>query len=151
MSGKQVKILEVALFAAYSVGVAVVLSCMSCAHIQPATVSTVMKSVVKVNGPEQLVPFDDVKEGLRPLPCIQPPKYYNGLDRVLETCKYNINSDSMPAVCAYLGRKMMDDDQVFVCGAVKVQDNCKAQWRLTMMQCVLPVEDKPENQLNKDK
>ena len=113
------------------------LTCISCAHTSPNKITA---------GPT--VAFSDVKEGLRPANCVQPPKFYNGLDISLETCRWNVN-ENMPAVCGFLGKKIMNDDQVFICGAVMVQDTCKSKYRLTMTQCVLPVE-KPEEPLNKD-
>ena len=86
--------------------------------------------------------FEDVKKGLRPLPCVQPAKSYDGLDIAVETCSYNVDN-KMPAVCGYLGKRLEDGDVVMVCGQVWMQDTCTSKWRLTMKQCVLPVE-KPE-------
>ena len=117
-----------------------VLACISCAHTQ------VQPKAAPVT--EQLVPFNDVMHGLRPKPCVQAPKHYDMLDIAVEACQYNTDV-KMPAACVYMGKKLMPEDVLMVCGAIMVQDDCPAKWRPTMEQCALPIE-KAENPLNED-
>ena len=96
----------------------------------------------------KLLSFNEVKHGLR-ADCVKAPSIYGPLNIAKETCQYN-EDPTMPAACVFLGRDLMPNDTLMVCGAVLMQDSCMAKWRATTYQCSLPVEQ-PENPLNEDK